>query len=210
MIRLVLDVACNRVIYYTSDRNARLVTNQHVYIREWFEALPMGMTHENCWDWKLVGDKLLLEVNTPTTYPKTLIEHNKERMLKFLIERVNEHRRPYDPSCHHSDWVRTIKLAEAKDGGGPLLSAMATELGYSLQEMCEEILFKDRQYKKVLIDTEIFKETYKEKISIAVNNEELYQFRDEIAAWSPGKPVKEHTLIIEVDKTETNSTLLVK
>lgn len=210
MIRLVLDVACNRVIYFALDRNARLVTNQHVYIREWFDELPMGMTHDNCWDWKLVGDKLRLDVTTPNHYPKTLLELNKERILNFLYERINHHRRIFDPSCHHNDWVRQIKLQEAEQGGGPLLSAMAIDLGFSIEEMCNEIKVKNAEYRQILIDTEIYRERCKEKITVASTNEELYALRDEIEQYTPGKIKKTHGVTIELDSSIVNSTVLVK
>lgn len=210
MYRLVCDVACNRLIYFTNDRQARLVTNQHVYIREWFDPMPMGITHENCWDWKLIGDKLVLDITPTQHFPKTLLELNKERILKFLYEKINDHRRAYDPSCHHNDWVRQIKLAEANQGGGPLLEAMASDLGFTVEELCNEIKFKDSEYRNVLINTEIFRERYKEKITIATTNEELYRFRDEIADYRPGKSNPAHSLSITIDQTVVNSTLLVK
>ncbi|NBO99884.1 MAG: hypothetical protein EBU90_07115 [Proteobacteria bacterium] len=208
MLRLVLDVACNRVIYF-SEKD-RLTTNDHVYVREWFEPLPMGMTHDNCWDWKLVGDKLVLDHQNTSKFPKTLLELNKERVNLYLIERVNFLRSKFLPSCSLGAEVRKIKLEEAKQQGGPLLEKLAPIMGLSLQELCEEIIFKDNEYRNLLMETEIFREQYKEKILLADSNEQVYRLRDEISEFEPGMPLTKHAVSIKVGPATINSTLLVK
>lgn len=181
MYYLVLDCSCNRVIYFTDSSAVRLTLNQHVYLREWDADLPIGMSLKNCWDWKLVGNKLVLDQGLNKNLKKSLLEQNKEKMVKFLEERVNHLRKPFQPSCNEGYYLRSIKLKEAINGGGPLINLLAKNKGYELSAEINEILSANKRYKFVMLKTEVFRESYKEKIHLAQTNEEVYKIRDEIA-----------------------------
>jgi len=181
MYYLVLDCSCNRVIYFTDTSAVRLTLNQHVYLREWDADLPVGMSIKNCWDWKLIGNKLILDQGLNKNIKKSLIEQNKEKMLKFLTERVNHLRKPFLPTCSEGYYLRSIKLKEAINGGGPLLEIIAKNKSYELTTEINEVLAANKRYKYIMLKTEIFRELYKEKIHLAQTNEEVYKIRDEIA-----------------------------
>lgn len=179
MIRLILDVACNRVIYFTKDRDISLTLNEHVYLRDWFDELPLGMCLENSWNFKLVKDRLVEDQPQPQER-KSLFEHNKERILQFLYEKVNNFRKLYEPSCAEGHITRSIKLFEAKNNGGPLLEQMCKSQNLSIDEMSREIIFRHKTYLAAMTSSEIFREVFKEKILRASDNSDLYQIRDQI------------------------------
>jgi len=203
MTRLVLDLACNRVIYFTDDANARLTVNEHVYIREWLRPLPMGMELSNCWDWKLQGDSLSLDLGQVDTYKKSLLEHNKDKTLQFLTDVINYLRKDIQPTCLSGKELREIKYQQAIAGEGDLIESMAQTLGWDLDEVCREIRFQRQNHDYVLIETEKLRELYKEKIFLATSNDEIYSIRDNIAQLKNQK--------IRLGKKGIfNSTLLVK
>lgn len=181
MFYLVLDLACHRVIHFTHDSSSRLIQNEHIYFKEWFEELPIGMTLSNCWDWKLVGDKLVLDTGKITPIKKSLLDHNKERIQKYLIDRVNGLRNNLVPDCLEGDYLRALKLGEARNNGGPMLNYLAENLGITVQELVDEVQFKYNEYKSIMARSEIFRIIYKTKIEQASDNQELYKLRDEIA-----------------------------
>lgn len=187
MIRLVLDTACNRVIYFSLDPAQRLVLNQHVYLRDWFDQLPNGMHINNCWDWKLVGNRLILDDQTPQQYKKSLLETNRERMLLFLEEKINQLRKPYQSNLIAGDFLRQLKYEQSKAKQGVLIEKMAEFQQCSVDEMSNEILFQHCQFIDFMTETELFRERVKEQIQMALDNQTLYDLRDLIAEYNPDK-----------------------
>lgn len=181
MYRLILDAYCSRVMYFTSDPKVKLHLNDHVTMREWFELLPDSMTLGNCWDWKIMGDKLVHDPGTNKTITKTLFEENKDNVTKLLINKVNSSRQSIQSKFIESDYSRGRKILEASNNGGEFLSEIAKMTGKTVSVLCQEIIAKHTEYERIMTISEIWKDYYKHRLSIAKTNDELYSIRDEIA-----------------------------
>lgn len=180
MPRLVIDIATNRVIYFTEDMEKQLTPNQHIAMRDWLEPLPANMKLDNCWDWRLKGDILEYTVKDPVP-PETLLEQNKKNVRQLLMDRINAARKPHFPAYVGNEWIRNKRIAEAKEGGGPLLLAEAATKNKELEVLIREVLDSDRTFSQVMIKTETLKVQYQKAINEATEESVLWELRDEIA-----------------------------
>lgn len=181
MYRLILDAYCDRIMYYTNDSNQHLTTNDHVNLRDWPGPLPPNMTLRNCWDWKVLGNKMAYDPGPQKEEPKSLLEENKDAVKKLIIGRINTARAPYLPQCNGGQFVRDLKIKESKLKEGKLLNLLAEKLGKNINDLSEEILAKEKEFEDFMIITEIHRLYYLQKVNTVSTEEELNVIRDEFA-----------------------------
>ena len=61
--RLLIDLATDRVIWYTEDLNAQLHTDEHSVQAEYVGDLPTDMTYANAWNF-VYRNKILTNTET--------------------------------------------------------------------------------------------------------------------------------------------------
>jgi hypothetical protein len=179
--RLIIDIATNRITYFTKDMNQLFSLNEHVTIRDWLEELPSDMTLNNCWNWNLIGDKM---TNTEYRAPVpvvSLLEQNKTKVKQLLVQRINGTRTPYFSKAAGGDWIRDRKLKEAQEGNGPLIQQIAETQGKEVSEVCADIIAAYRTFNNVMIKTEESKLKYERLLNDAVEEAQVWVLRDEIA-----------------------------
>lgn len=180
MTRLIIDIATNRVTYFTDDIEKALSLNEHVAIRDWLEPLPEDMKLNNCWNWRVKGN--VLENTTAAAKPReTLLEQNKKSVQQLLIDKVNDTRRSYFSKNLGQDWIREQRLNEARIGTGPLLVAEAAARNMDVLDLAHEVMTEHRTFSQVMIRTEERKIQYQKAINDIVDEPALWQLRDEIA-----------------------------
>lgn len=181
MPRLIIDIATNRVTYFTTDMEQTFTLNQHVTMRDWLEELPAGMKLNNCWNWRIAGAALEnTELNTaPATL--SLFEQNKNKVRTLLIEKINEARRPYFSKSVGGDHIRQRKLKEAQEGGGPMIDQIANNQNKDSATVCSEIITAYRTFTYVMARTEELKYQYQKAINECTEEKVLWEIRDEFA-----------------------------
>jgi hypothetical protein len=173
--RLILDIATMRVIYYTSDLAQNLTPADKTLVYDHEEALPKGMTLANCWNYRLVGNKL---VNTESEPIKklSLLESNRNEAQRLLVDRINQTRNKLMSNCNAGDWVRRLKLED------PLFVAeLSRAQGVSADHYQQELTLTKIQREQQLKNTEINRVYYRRLLKEATTNEQIVAVRDKFS-----------------------------
>lgn len=181
MPRLIIDIATNRVTYFTLDIEQSFTLNEHVTMRDWLEDLPADMKLSNCWNWRIEGIKLVnTEINNNRP-PLSLFEQNRNKVRNLLVEKINDARRPYFSKAVGGDYIRDRKLKEAQEGNGPMVEQLANDQGKDIATVCSEIISAYRKFAYVMARTEELKLKYQKAINEATQDSQLWAIRDEFA-----------------------------
>jgi hypothetical protein len=180
MSRLIIDIATNRVTYFTDDMEKPLTLNTHVAIRDWLEPLPTDMKLNNCWNWRVKGN-ILENTEGPPKTPETLFEQNKKSVKQLLIDKIDDARRKHFPKTIGDEWIKKQLLSEAQQGSGALLSAMAMTKNKDISVVAQEIINANNKVAQDMIQTEILKLQYQQSIDQVTEDSALWALRDEIA-----------------------------
>lgn len=176
MIRVILDRKTLRVIYYSSDINERLVVHYDTMLFDYTGDLPATMTPNNCWNFKLVGDKFIEDTPQSNDAP-TLLEHNRHETINYLKYKINTARQW--PTLAGPELLQ-IKLNDIRTGNMDFLNALATAAGLTLGEYIHRIEQHDFEYSVVLRNTDIQYEYFNRRIQNAESSEELMSIRQEL------------------------------
>jgi hypothetical protein len=178
--RLIIDIATNRVTYFTEDMEKPLALNSHLAMRDWLEPLPENMKLNNCWNWRVTGNTLENTVLPPTT-PESLLDQNKKSVEQLLIDKINDARRPYFNKNTGQEWIREQRLNEARIGSGPLLLAEAEATNIDILTLAHDVITAHRTFSQVMIKTEERRIRFQKAIKDVTDESTLWQLRDEIA-----------------------------
>ena len=178
MIRLILDTATMRVVYFTTDLNEQLSIVDKTLMYDYAFELPQNFSHNNCWNWRLNGNKLELSEPKQNTTP-TLFEKNKKEVSQLLETKINQSRQPYLSNCLGGDYVRELKINELSNESCEFLNKLATINSMSIDEYKNLLLKKRTDTEEILKITELNREYYRSKIDTAESNHDLTIIRDE-------------------------------
>ena len=175
MIRMILDSATMRVIYYTADYNENIALIDRTLCYDYEGELPTGMSLSNSWNYRLAGNQL---VNTmlPAAKKPSLLDSNRKEAQRLLVEKINQSRKTLMPTCDAGDWVRELKLEDSE-----FLAQLAQILGQQSETYSKTILDLKKQREQQLKNSELNRFYYRQKISRAQSNEEIIAIRDEFA-----------------------------
>lgn len=180
---IVTQVKSNRVVYFTDDPLYQPpMDGDWYYCSPHAGALPQDMTLRNCWRWRYNGGVFTDAQPRPQkSAQQVLIDNNRKALLAILHEKIDTIRAPYLPACKYGDEVRRLKLQQAqaylacagnpddearKAATYPQLQAVAIARNSSLLEAAQLILAKAEETRRVLLDTEAFRE----QLSMAIHN----------------------------------------
>jgi hypothetical protein len=175
VIRMILDSATMRVIYYTADYNENIALIDRTLCYDYEGELPTGMSLSNSWNYRLAGNQL---VNTmlPAAKKPSLLDSNRKEAQRLLVEKINQSRKTLMPTCDAGDWVRELKLEDSE-----FLAQLAQILGQQSETYSKTILDLKKQREQQLKNSELNRFYYRQKISRAQSNEEIIAIRDEFA-----------------------------
>jgi len=179
MIRLIIDVATMRVVYFTKNPNESLAVVDQTLMYDYAFDLPVDFSIDNCWNWKLVGNKLVYS-NPAKAEPPSLLENNKKEVVKFLREKINQERAPYLGVCNGSDYIRIVKEYERQLPASEFIEKLAEIKNMSVEEYNISLIKEYQQADRILKATEINLEYYTKKINEVDNDWDLHLIRDEI------------------------------
>lgn len=170
---MVLDIATMRVIYFTTDVSEHLTQVDKTLTYEYELAIPEGMTLKNCWNYRLIGNKLV-NTETNSVAPKiSLIESNRQEALKMLTQRINITRTPLLATCMGGDAVRELKIL---DEG--FIAQLARAKGVSEDEYRLHVHETKNAYRKQMRNTEINREYFLAQLKLANTSERIIELRD--------------------------------
>ncbi|WP_147426627.1 hypothetical protein [Trinickia fusca] len=154
-------------------------------------ALPETMTLRNCWGWRFDGNRFTeapADVRAP--HAVRLLEHNRRALMRVLVDKVNELRKPYVSEALLGDELRRLKLEDARaylNASGPAgsaqdrtysaLQAVAVSRNASLKDTAELICKRAEQTNEVLIATERVRERFALLIAQAKSDGDLLWLR---------------------------------
>jgi len=173
MIRLVIDAATMRVVYFTTDKSQKLSLNSGVLLYDYHGRLPEKMALENCWNWKLVGNSLVEpDPSKQTNKEQDLIEHNRKEAIKFLHERVRNIKSSL--STEYNLDMYTIFIS-GRDTD--FLNLLAKNKNLTVQEYSEH----QQKFLNSIKTLELNKEVCLRNLTSAKTSEEIVSIRDDIA-----------------------------
>jgi hypothetical protein len=188
---VVAQVKSLRVVYFTSDQTYQPPTeNDHYYYSVYLGEMPPEITLQNCWGWKFNGQKFLDARDAPKVpLEMSILESNRNALMRILIEKINLVRAPFLPLCGGGDHLRKSKLDEANryvsadlsDASReefPLLQALAAGRAISMQEAATIIQTFAAQHYAMMLESERFREQLSHAIKTATTLDQLYAVRE--------------------------------
>lgn len=182
---IVTQVKSHRVVYFTDDPQYQPpMEGDWYYCSPYGGLLPEGITLRNCWGWRFNGGVFSDARGAPAKPAHdTLMESNRNALMKLLREKIDAIREPYLPSCLNGDVVRQIKLHEAQEFQAgiakayPHLQTVATARNISLLEAAQLTVAKAEETKQVLLQSERFREVLAQAILSAQSQAQLLHLR---------------------------------
>ncbi len=185
MPKYVIDVPSNRVIYFTTNDQESLVPGKEAVIYQDHFAPPADMTIQNCWNYKLVGRSLIKQQdeNTRTTKP-TAVEENKNALIKLLTNQINAARKKLmnDFDFEPQIYLMAYQEAISTSGSQPYCEQLAKMKKINIVECRSFVIAEYQRFSKHLLNTDIWRRYYLEKIESSGTEEEQAVLRDEIGA----------------------------
>lgn len=89
-VKLALDLATDRVIWFTSDLEFDIQTDERSAVAWYHGQLPANMTASNCWDWVLRDQELIR--TSPRPVRTSRLEQNREDTLDWIRQQVFDFR----------------------------------------------------------------------------------------------------------------------
>lgn len=173
MIKMVLDIATMRVIYFTTDISEHLTQVDKTLIYEYDLDIPEGMTLKNCWNYRLVGNRLVNTVTNSVAPKISLIESNRQEALKMLVQRINITRIPLLSTCTGGDTVRELKILDEE-----FIKKLANVKGVSEDEYRLHVHDTKNTYIEKIKNTEINREYFQTQLKLAKTSERIVELRD--------------------------------
>jgi hypothetical protein len=170
-VRLVLDIATNRVVYFTQSLDEKLHLNEFVITYEYAYSLPANLTLSNCWNFRLVGNKLIESVETPRS--KSTTEFNFNRSV--FLEQINQTFERYRNIVISESGYSEIRYSETQssDPNKLILNGYASLHGISLEEADQQTKLQRLEYVRLMNNIEYLREQYLMLAKIAVNNNQI-------------------------------------
>lgn len=169
----MLDTATMRVIYFTTDVNEPLSLVDKTLLYEYDLTLPEGMQLKNCWNYRLVGNRLINTEAGAARGKVSLVESNRQEAIQLLIERINFTRRPILSTCIGGDIIRELKVTDDS-----FLLELAKVTGTNVDEY--RLYVHDTKNKCIeqLKNSEINREYFLKQLNLATTSEEIIALRD--------------------------------
>ena len=173
MIRLVIDAATMRIVYFTTNKSQKLSLNSGVLLYDYHGRLPEKMSLENCWNWRLVGNSLVEpDPSKQTNKEQDLVEHNRKEAIKFLQERVRNIKSSLSTEYNLDMYTVFISSSDAD-----FLNSLAKNKNLTIQEYNEH----QQQFLNSIKTLELNKAECLKNLTSAKTNEEIVSIRDNIA-----------------------------
>lgn len=167
MVRLVIDSATMRVVFFTTDLTKQLTISDDVLLYDLYTALPPTMTLDNCWNWKLKGNILENpDSNKKTTSNTNLFVHNQQEAINLLIKSIDKVKK----SIEFFDPISALLVINDQS----FLNDLAKVKNISPDEYLE-IQKKSITFYK---NAELNKEYFLRQIKGAKSNDEILRIRD--------------------------------
>lgn len=183
-IRLLVDLATDRILWYTTDLESPLNNDEHSAIAEYDGELPEGITLQNSWNYGYKNKQIIL-LNKPQIKP-TLLESNRTSIHKLLVDKVNEKRATIKSIIRYDDYVELLMYNDAYAYNGANLEDLIwLKLAAKHKELTpvqaiEVIKFEFNEKRRVLFATEDLYLEMNKRIKNATTNDELFAVRTEV------------------------------
>jgi hypothetical protein len=177
MIKMILDTATMRIIYFTANVDESLAIVDKTFQYDYAGDLPKGFSLNNCWDWRLDGNVIKHAPGNKESTKETLLQQNRKEAIKLLNERIGISRTPLIASCKGGESIRQLKL----DNDLAFIESLAKAKGISAEEYKSTVETKRAEYLEKMKNSEINREYYLTKLKKATTNEEIIALRDSFA-----------------------------
>jgi hypothetical protein len=183
-IRLLVDLATDRILWYTTDLQSPLNNDEHSAIAEYDGELPEGITLQNSWNYGYKNKQIVL-LNKPPVKP-TLVESNRTSINKLLIDKVNEKRATIKSVTRYDDYVELLIYNDAYAYNGANLEDLVwLKLAAKHKEITpvqaiEVVKFEFNEKRRILFATEDLYLEMSKRIKNATTSDELFAVRTEL------------------------------
>lgn len=182
-IRLVIDLATSRVVYFTENLTEALTVDEYTAIAEYGGSLPPGMNLLNCFSYRYVNKELF---NASKTAPPaiSLLEQNRKTILKFINEKIEEKfvaigKTRFDVEYHRclaEEWQKN-STASSYVAAYQQLNGLST-----IEDAGQKIEQTLSAYRTSVLNLAMHKENWTSRATAATTSDELFALRDEVFA----------------------------
>ena len=180
MIRIVVDLATDRVIWFTTDPDLDIVPEPESIICDYEGELPEGMTPVNSWNYRFRNQKVYLADPVEPRPLKSLLDNNKEEITQLLRKEVDRVRQQVCAASLPALEVRLVKQAAvvahiagtATPSQEQMLRSMALP-NESLPEVVRRIRRAMEEGEKLLCKSELMLRTWLSRIEACTSATEI-------------------------------------
>lgn len=178
-LRLIIDLATNRVVYFTSDLTEYLTVDEHTALALFEGNIPSEMSVSNCFNFTFTNKELK---NTATkSAPIPILEQNRKSIKAMINEKIEEKFNTKIQAPKFNIEFKRALLEETKIEDSELLEQYRLINNFeSRTSMIELIQKEDIDHKKWVLTLGIKRINWLNRADSSTTSEELFAIRDEV------------------------------
>lgn len=180
-MRLIVDVASNRVVWYT-EGDETLVCTEGTALVNFSGEWPPDITQQTCWNWVL-RDRRIVPHETPP--PESLYQSNLIQTERLLRRKIDEKRKQITSGMLFEEFIQSRKIATAREYldrkvSSWLLTRLAAIWGIGLSEAAQRILDEWTARERMLLQTEAQLTDFLHRLGLTKTSDEVLAIHGEI------------------------------
>jgi hypothetical protein len=179
--RLLIDLATDRIIWYTDDADTVINTIESAIQAEFTGELPEKMTTANCWNFRY-KNQIIVDTTPVEPVRISLLDQNRESISKFVVDRIEFLRRSLTLS--HVTYYNIIlyeaatKFKQNDRSMSEWLNLIKEDQDFETDDQAAEwIVSREHANRDFMLKTDLLKRQTLKRIRAATTNDELFQIR---------------------------------
>lgn len=136
-MNLVIDIATSRIVFFANE-GVDITAAEKTLIARYSGELPVGMTTQNCWQYRLVGKEIVKAEKPQNSVVLTQFDLNKKNIISLINSKCDAELRKLPSRAFLSDIKNEIENPPA-DG---ILASIAKATGRTLEDIVLEFVHK--------------------------------------------------------------------
>ncbi len=174
--RLIIDLATDRVIYFTQDVEQNLFSDNNSVMASYDNELPPGMTQFNCRNFKFVNQQLINTVEQGTI-PLPLLELNREALQLFADEEFRKKTALFFLPVTEDIMKKEAESTLAGGWPGKWLELTRTSTEQTFRDLATDFLESYEKKLDLLYRLEFMKKAFKKEIDGASTNDQIFEIK---------------------------------
>jgi hypothetical protein len=179
--RLLIDLATDRIIWYTDDADTVINTIESAIQAEFTGELPEKMTTANCWNFRY-KDQIITDTTPVDPVRISLLDQNRESIDKFVVDKIESlgknlksaHTAYYNLMLYEA----AIKFKQNDRSMAEWINLIKEDQDFENDDQAVDwIISRESTHRDFMFKTDSLKRRTVKKIRAATTNNELFQIR---------------------------------